>query len=628
MRPNEYDDLLKKIRCSDDFRSRMQEKLSAEPSVEPEFEEIISDRVEVITSKRRWGRIAAAAAAFVIIGGAAGGTAYHFSKVNSDNVITDKDGNKFVDDGSIYAALRKNKDSYFMKSLYVNDGEVVTMSLGEEFYDYMDNNESSEVSEDEFKDSKESVVFYFTPMAVYDGQNSFSLSDEDPESYDFRFEIYDNGCYKWNEKTEDSERVSYHRFENGEDAYNYFLSIQLSGAITYVLTKTENNSLIDDLMESRDMYSAYLTAEDENNTLIFQSLELDTSRFFRYLDEYTENDEDRFKELMPGEYQPGGCSLTIEFYDEEKDKTNYSYTGANPTYNYKFKLYDNSCFILTSNIGGKERAAYYRFETPAFIDILSLYAEDDIVERLNKMGRAASKTEILSAFNEDYNGESAKFRKDSGQFTGDTDVTVSDFEGLKNELASLEWVTCDVSDENIYKDFYIAGALIGRNGYIYSQSGGTHYFAYKLKNDSDIETFREILDSHFTEDSEETSIYSRLIADKESYSVDLSDDIKKKDIDKDRLLEYLDNYDMSSEIGPGEFSPSEKKITVFFRKIGEADKEYSYVGANEKYAYKLVIYDSGAFTWTENNNGKEKLTMHSFADDGKVYQDILDMFAV
>ena len=32
MRTNEYDDLLKKIRCSDDFRSRMQEKLSAEPS--------------------------------------------------------------------------------------------------------------------------------------------------------------------------------------------------------------------------------------------------------------------------------------------------------------------------------------------------------------------------------------------------------------------------------------------------------------------------------------------------------------------------------------------------------------------------------------------------------------------
>lgn len=264
---------------------------------------------------------------------------------------------------------------------------------------------------------------------------------------------------------------------------------------------------------------------------------------------------------------------------------------------------------------------------PAFIDILSLYAEDDIVERLNKMGRDASKTEILSAFNEDYNGESAKFRKDSGQFTGDTDVTVSDFDGLKDELASLEWVACDVSDENIYKDFYIAGAIIGRNGYIYSQSGGTHYFAYKLKNDSDIETLREILDAHFTENSEETSIYSRLIADKESYTVDLSDDIKKKDIDKDRLFEYLDNNDMSSEIGPGEFVPSDKKITVFFRKIGEADKEYSYVGANEKYAYKLVIYDTGAFTWTENDNGKYKLTMHSFADDGKVYQDILDMFA-
>ena len=108
MRPNEYDDLLKKIRCSDDFRSRMQEKLSAEPSGEPEYEEIISDRVEVITPKRRWSRIAAAAAAFVIIGGAAGGTAYHFSKVNSESKIVT------TDDGSIYSALRSEKDDHYM----------------------------------------------------------------------------------------------------------------------------------------------------------------------------------------------------------------------------------------------------------------------------------------------------------------------------------------------------------------------------------------------------------------------------------------------------------------------------------------------------------------------------------
>ena len=193
-------------------------------------------------------------------------------------------------------------------------------------------------------------------------------------------------------------------------------------------------------------------------------------------------------------------------------------------------------------------------------------------------------------------------------------------------------MTCETSNRQIYRDFYVAGALISRNGYLYPQSSGTHQCAYKLKNESDIEKLCEICDKYITKNTNENanendSIYSKLTANKENYSVDLDDDIKKKDIDKDILFEYLDKYDMTSEIGPSSYTSSDKKITVFFRKIGEEKKNYSYVGATERYDYKLVIYDTGTFTWTENDNGKEKLTMHRFDDGGKIYQDIIDIFA-
>ena len=111
-------------------------------------------------------------------------------------------------------------------------------------------------------------------------------------------------------------------------------------------------------------------------------------------------------------------------------------------------------------------------------------------------GKVASRREILDAFHKDYNGGEAKFRLDSGQFTGDTKCTVTDIDSLKKELANLKWVTCKTDEKDIYRDFYVAGALISRNGYIYPQSGGTPMCAYKLKDESDIEKLCEILDKY------------------------------------------------------------------------------------------------------------------------------------
>ena len=81
MRPNEYDELLKKIKCTDDFRSRMQQKLSSAPAEMTEYEDSVSG-TEVITAKHSWGKFAAMAAAFVLVCGAVGGGAYYLVNVN------------------------------------------------------------------------------------------------------------------------------------------------------------------------------------------------------------------------------------------------------------------------------------------------------------------------------------------------------------------------------------------------------------------------------------------------------------------------------------------------------------------------------------------------------------------
>ena len=104
MRPNEYDDLLKKIKCSDKFRSRMQEKLSSEPVEMTDYEDSVSG-IE-IAPKHSWGRVAALAAAFVLVCGAVGGGIYHFNKMKDNpNLVEEDDG------ASVFEKIKANKDS-------------------------------------------------------------------------------------------------------------------------------------------------------------------------------------------------------------------------------------------------------------------------------------------------------------------------------------------------------------------------------------------------------------------------------------------------------------------------------------------------------------------------------------
>ena len=99
MRPNEYNDLLKKIKCSDDFRRRMNKMLSSSSTEMNEYEETISG-TDVITVRQSRSRFAALAAAFVLVCGAISGGVYQFSRTNNkteerSNIYSDDKTTKF-----------------------------------------------------------------------------------------------------------------------------------------------------------------------------------------------------------------------------------------------------------------------------------------------------------------------------------------------------------------------------------------------------------------------------------------------------------------------------------------------------------------------------------------------------
>lgn len=79
MEYHEYNDLMKKIRCTGEFRSKMQKQLSSEPVAMETYEESVSGTD--IAPKRSWTRYAAMAAAFVLVCGAVGGAVYGFKQL-------------------------------------------------------------------------------------------------------------------------------------------------------------------------------------------------------------------------------------------------------------------------------------------------------------------------------------------------------------------------------------------------------------------------------------------------------------------------------------------------------------------------------------------------------------------
>ena len=605
MRPNEYNELLKKIKCSDDFRKRMQEKLSSAPSDMTEYEDSVSG-TDVITAKQSWGRFAAFAAAFVLVCGAVGGGAYHLANTNRiTKESSDISEIKTEETTSIFSKLKAEKELYHGDLVFKQDSEVKLHSSGldiEPFISYMDKFDTDNmIDAEDFDETGRSITIDFyekkcdeefaakLEQAANDETiNRISLYDE--ASYNFT--LYNNGCYTMTDN--EYNRTTYHCFTDGEKVFNDILEIYTDGETVEQFNNVSKTEMMTALQKGFDNYNdgkAYYYPANSNEPI-----------------DCIVGDRSGFRdELWEFEWERAGIpSGDVDFY----------YLGFTINVDGYMQIYIDD---MENN---------YKLKNDSDLEAFRAVLKKHITSLDEFMEIPVTKETVLDLFDDNYTDGVTQHIVARGQFTEREECTVVDVDGLKNELSDLEWKFCVDERDTILRDRYdhIAGVKISRNGYIALMNDGYYNVAFKLVNESDLEKLIEILDKHIIK-NEDSSIYSKLKADKDNYSVDLDDDIKKKDIDKDILFEYLDKYDMTSEIGPSSYTSSDKKITVFFRKIGEEKKNYSYVGATERYDYKLVIYDTGTFTWTENDNGKEKLTMHRFDDGGKIYQDIIDIFA-
>ena len=276
MRQKEYNDLLSKIKCSDDFRKRMQEKLSAEPVDTSDYEDIVSG-TEVITAKHRWGKFAAMAAAVVLICGAVGGGAYRFANISDkDNNITDDEQEK----DSIYSRLKAQKDKFIGDIVLKTNNEIKYASTCDDlgiFFDFMDNIDTdNEIEKGDFYEDEESITINF-----YDKENEKKLeealknieSEENAQEislYDeacFTFTFYNNGCFSMTENDNGVTRTTYHCLSYDEMLSGDFPRKMISEEALENLnavSRDEIEELLDSGFANREDNRAFFYPADQN----------------------------------------------------------------------------------------------------------------------------------------------------------------------------------------------------------------------------------------------------------------------------------------------------------------------------------------------------------------------------
>ena len=566
MRPNEYNDLLCKIKCSDEFRSRMQEKLKEAPAKEAEYEETVSG-TEVITQKSRWGRFAAAAAVVVLIGGVAGGGAYHFANINEDTKIEETQAGD-----SILYELKEHKDDYDAKLIVMNhtNGNTSIVDINkDQFFSYMENNN----------------VYYELPYVV-ESRNSisvvFSPVDTDKDLL-YQFEISENDTFNWRKTENGKKSTAYYSYDDGIDHYGEFGQMfvgseimeemrqvskeyleknlkDLVDSVTGQATLTEggeesrdikyevdSNGLLEDILSfdwktsyavyGKNMYminlnkmNSYFMMSDMGYLVLLNDTFSGTYKLANSSDlaafkslviakhlslaQYDWTiDSSTIKRAFSTQYE----GITVDFYPDSgqfTESTKYVLRDSNGFKKAVSSLQWVSCetdeaemykdfysmdslisrngYILPKTDGARQYA--YKLKNESSIERLREICDEHLIPL--ESGVDASKYDIMDAFPESYKGGAAQFRADDGQFTESRECTVTDFDSLKKEISDLEWTFCLDEMDNVYNDFYIAGAVISRNGYVYPQNGSQSNISYKLKNDSDIEKLRGILDKY------------------------------------------------------------------------------------------------------------------------------------
>ena len=465
MKRDEYNGFLRKVKCSDEFRSRMQEKLSS-PIIEiHEYADSVSG-TEVITAKRRWGRFAAAAAAFVLVCGAVGGGAYQLARMNGsskqgssgDSIITDN-----IDlNAPIYDNMRANKEYFNTDMVLWEDlgGNIYTKNNvdTEKFFDYMDKfDTTAEIEKEDFDSTMRCIKLYF------------DCRTGEVKDHCYAFELYDNGCYilRENDKgheVKDEERETYHEFVEGDKVFNDILEMYADEEAIEEINSVSKAEMMRALQSGFNNYNAgkaYYHPANTNEPI-----------------ECIVSDRSGFKnELWEFEWERAGIP---------SGDADYYYLGFTINVDGYMQVY----------IDDKENNYKLRNDSDleAFRAVLRKY-----ISRLDEFLKTpVTKETILSSFDDNYMGGVTQHIVAVGQFTKREECTVVDIDGLKDELSDFEWEYCVNERDNILRDRYdyIAGFTISRDGYIAPMNDG-YYVAFKLKNDSDLEAYNDVLNRHF-----------------------------------------------------------------------------------------------------------------------------------
>ena len=456
MKRDEYNGFLRKIKCSGEFRSRMQEKLSSPVLEMHEYGDSVSG-TDVITARQYRGRIAAIAASFALVCGAVGGGAYQLARMNNK---TEEGTNtsKSVQYASIYDFMKANK-AYFNTDIVLwedQSGNIFTKENvdTEKFFDYMDKfNMSAEIEKEDFTSTLRGIKLYFDCRTG-------ELND-----YCFAFELYDNGCYilRQNDKgktVKDDERETYHCFTDGDKVFHDILNMYVDGETIEIFDRVTHKELENEIsngFKNNPYDKAYYYIADENRQ-----------------EEYTLTGREEFaNELMAFEWERASIR-----------------SGDVNSYDFGFVAAEDGYMQFSSG-------RTYKLKNDSDLEAYNAVLRKHLIKK--KFGEAVSEEDIRNAFADDSDNE-AQYFDEAEHKSKFYSFDESDFESFKEKVASFEWESCSKVELGMNDVLTVKKCIIDCKGVIVPANNS--FSCYKLKNESDIPEFRKIVDG-FMESFEE-----------------------------------------------------------------------------------------------------------------------------
>lgn len=449
--------------------------VSAETDYNGKEPEIVVSGVDVY-HRTVWKKILAVAATLVVVTGAAGGGAYYFSQLgNNNNIIEKKDES---DIASLFEEIYKSRDSYDMIRYgrsESDDGlyyEGLDDNVKEEVFRMFDKIIlNSDIEKTDQQGSDESIQF----LLYNRGEESF-------DNYLYKFEVYSNGVLELSEKQTTDTEKTYRCKLDDISLYNTFMRVNNE------MFKGNNNETI--------------------GTESIVAVDAPIEEIAEFLNNIFETGSDK------GSYQSYqqpkcGCIITnkerlvkelLQFKWSKRTNVTNEYYFSDQYFDIGIRIDDN-CNIYDAN------------KTPYTVYSLDLDYRNELEDILRENTEMVfDRQDVPEQKITDLLGTSSSALLCEGSIDNCLTYDINDLEGLKNEIASLGWVTCtdfecnwgpsvsDAASLRTDKSGYIIGnAMLAPEGNLLGNTMNTtndEKLYCTLKNKDDAVKLQNILDKY------------------------------------------------------------------------------------------------------------------------------------